>query len=107
MLCFPFLFRGALDVRALAINDEMKVAASQALADLAKQPVPKAVLKAYNLTELSYGPEYILPKAYDHRIGIVQASAVAEAAIKSGAARISIDIEDYRKQLEQKFVSQE
>ncbi len=107
VLCFPFLFRGALDVRALAINDEMKVAASQALADLAKQPVPKAVLKAYNLTELSYGPEYILPKAYDHRIGIVQASAVAEAAMKSGAARISIDIEDYRKQLEHKFVSPE
>ena len=105
VLCFPFLFRGALDVRALAINDEMKVAASQALADLAKLPVPDAVLKAYNLKSLSYGPDYILPKAYDHRIGIVQASAVAEAAMKSGAARIAIDIEGYRKQLEQKFVS--
>ncbi len=101
VLGFPFIFRGALDVRARAINDEMKIAASQALAALAKEPVPYAVMKAYRSERIEFGREYIIPKPFDPRVLIWEASAVAEAAMKSGVAGIEIDIEQYRQQLEE------
>jgi malate dehydrogenase (oxaloacetate-decarboxylating)(NADP+) len=91
VLGFPFIFRGALDVRARMINDEMKLAAVHALADLAKQPVPEEVMEAYNLQTLTFGPDYIIPKPVDPRLISVVSSAVAKAAISSGVARISID----------------
>jgi malate dehydrogenase (oxaloacetate-decarboxylating)(NADP+) len=84
VLGFPFIFRGALDVRSSAINTEMKVAASEALAKLARTDVPEEVLQAYGVTEMSYGPDYILPKPLDPRVLLWVAPAVAEAAIESG-----------------------
>ncbi len=100
VLGFPFIFRGALDVRARAITNEMKLAAVRALADLTKEPVPYQVMKAYRLEGLKFGPEYIIPKPFDPRVLIWEASAVAKAAMESGVARISIDIDEYREQLE-------
>ncbi|MBX7223748.1 MAG: NADP-dependent malic enzyme [Blastocatellia bacterium] len=100
VLGFPSIFRGALDVRARCINEEMVIGAVRALAALAKEDVPDAVAKAYGLDHLSFGPDYIIPKPFDYRVLIWAASAVAEAAIKSGVARISIDLEEYREQLE-------
>ena len=99
LLGFPFIFRGALDVRARAINDEMKIAASNALAALAKEPVPADVLKAYGLTHLEFGPDYIVPKPLDRRVCLWEAPEVARAAMQSGAARINIDLQAYAKQL--------
>ncbi len=99
VLGFPFIFRGALDVRARAINAEMAVAATQALAALAKQDVPDAVLQAYGLERLHFGPEYIIPKPFDPRALIWESSAVAEAAMTTGVARLRIDLEEYRGQL--------
>ncbi|HEY9086676.1 MAG TPA: malic enzyme-like NAD(P)-binding protein [Anaerolineaceae bacterium] len=99
VLGFPFIFRGALDVRARAINQEMKRAAAEALAALAKEPVPQDVLLAYGLDHLEYGPDYIVPKPLDKRVCLWEAPAVAEAAMRSGAARISVDLEEYRRQL--------
>ncbi|WP_338738222.1 NADP-dependent malic enzyme [Haloplanus salilacus] len=100
VLGFPFLFRGALDVRATEINEEMKVAAARALADLARQDVPDAVVKAYGDQPLQYGPEYILPKPVDPRVMFEVAPAVAEAAMDSGAARRSLDLDTYVEDLE-------
>lgn len=100
VLGFPFIFRGALDVRAKAINDEMKVAAAHALAELAREDVPDSVLKAYGLSALKFGPDYIIPKPLDPRVLIWEASAVAEAAMKTGAARIHLDMEQYKVRLE-------
>ncbi|WP_335923434.1 malic enzyme-like NAD(P)-binding protein [Shewanella chilikensis] len=89
VLCFPFIFRGALDVRASRINDEMKIAAVYAIAELAKEPVPESVLAAYpNVSELSFGPQYVLPKPMDSRLLPKVAKAVAQAAIDSGVAQI-------------------
>ncbi|GGE91711.1 malic enzyme-like NAD(P)-binding protein [Shewanella carassii] len=89
VLCFPFIFRGALDVRASRINDEMKIAAVYAIAELAKEPVPESVLAAYpNVSELSFGPLYVLPKPMDPRLLPKVAKAVAQAAIDSGVAQI-------------------
>ncbi|MEL4426995.1 malic enzyme-like NAD(P)-binding protein [Shewanella indica] len=89
VLCFPFIFRGALDVRASRINDEMKIAAVYAIAELAKEPVPESVLVAYpNVNELSFGPLYVLPKPMDPRLLPKVAKAVAQAAIDSGVAQI-------------------
>ncbi|MGI2853213.1 malic enzyme-like NAD(P)-binding protein [Shewanella indica] len=89
VLCFPFIFRGALDVRASRINDEMKIAAVYAIAELAKEPVPESVLAAYpNVSELSFGPQYVLPKPMDPRLLPKVAKAVAQAAIDSGVAQI-------------------
>ncbi|MGG7095525.1 MULTISPECIES: malic enzyme-like NAD(P)-binding protein [Shewanella] len=89
VLCFPFIFRGALDVRASRINDEMKIAAVYAIAELAKEPVPESVLAAYpNVNELSFGPQYVLPKPMDPRLLPKVAKAVAQAAIDSGVAQI-------------------
>ena len=87
VLGFPFIFRGALDVRARRINEEMQIAAVHALKELTHQPVPENVLKAYGLSELSFGPEYILPKPFDTRLRDVIPPAVARAAIHSGVAR--------------------
>ncbi|MBI4788195.1 MAG: NADP-dependent malic enzyme [Chloroflexi bacterium] len=103
VLGFPFIFRGALDVRAKAINEEMKVAAAKALAALTKEDVPDSVLKAYNLESLRFGPEYIVPKPVDPRVLLWEAPAVARAAIESGVARRTIDIAQYRDQLESRM----
>ncbi len=100
VLGFPFIFRGALDVRARQINEAMKVAAARALADLAKQPVPYSVLKAYRLDYLEFGPDYIIPKPFDPRVLLWEATAVARAAMDSGVARIRIDLQQYREKLE-------
>ncbi len=94
VLGFPFIFRGALDVRAKAINEEMKLAAVKALADLAKEKVPETVFSAYGGKEFSFGREYIIPKPFDPRVLWKVAPAVAKAAIDSGVARVVI--EDWR-----------
>jgi len=90
VLCFPFIFRGALDVRAKAINDDMKLAAVEAIRQLAKEPVPEAVLKASGVDKLEFGPDYIIPKPLDARLRTRVSRAVAEAAVASGAARIDL-----------------
>jgi malate dehydrogenase (oxaloacetate-decarboxylating)(NADP+) len=101
VLGFPFIFRGALDVRSSVINEEMKVAASKALAELAKKPVPISVVKAYNVDKLEFGREYIIPKPLDPRLISAVASAVAKAAMDSGVAKIPIkDWDEYRKNLD-------
>ena len=99
VLGFPFIFRGALDVHAKAINDEMKLAAAHALATLAKQDVPDSVLHAYNLESLKFGEDYIIPKPFDPRVLLWEAPAVAKAAMETGVARKMIDIDEYREQL--------
>jgi len=100
VLGFPFIFRGALDVRASEINEAMKVAAAEALADLAKQDVPDAVVKAYGDQPIQFGADYIIPKPVDPRVLFEVAPAVARAAIESGCARKDIAIEDYEERLE-------
>ncbi len=88
VLCFPFIFRGALDVRAREINDEMKIAAVEAIRSIAKEPVPEAVLKAADVAALEFGPKYIIPKPMDPRLLERVSKAVSDAAIASGVARI-------------------
>ncbi len=100
VLGFPFIFRGALDTFATAINEEMKIAASMSLARLAKEDVPDSVSRAYGLENLKFGPEYIIPKPFDPRVLVWEASAVAQAAMDSGVARRNIDLEEYKEQLE-------
>jgi malate dehydrogenase (oxaloacetate-decarboxylating)(NADP+) len=100
VLGFPFLFRGALDVRATEINEEMKRAAARALAQLARKDVPDAVVKAYGDDPLQFGPEYVIPKPLDPRVLFEVAPAVAQAAIESGSARTAVDVEQYRERLE-------
>jgi malate dehydrogenase (oxaloacetate-decarboxylating)(NADP+) len=90
VLCFPFIFRGALDVRARSINDEMKIAAVNAIRLLAKEPVPKDVLDASGAKTLSFGKDYIIPKPMDPRLCAAVAKAVAQAAVDSGSARLSL-----------------
>jgi malate dehydrogenase (oxaloacetate-decarboxylating)(NADP+) len=102
VLGFPFIFRGALDVRSRAINEEMKVAASHALADLAKKGADHTVAKAYGETHFDFGPEYIVPKPFDPRVLVWESVAVAQAAIQTGVARIKIDVEEYKDSLERK-----
>ena len=103
VLGFPYIFRGALDVYASSINDAMKLAATRALADLAKQPVPESVLKAYGLQSLSFGREYLIPKPLDPRLMSVVSPAVARAAIETGVARRAIDDWDaYKASLERR-----
>ncbi len=99
VLGFPFIFRGALDVRARAINDDMKFAASKALAALTKEDVPDSVLRAYGVDKIKFGREYIIPKPLDPRVLLWEAPAVAESAMKTGVARKTIDIDEYREQL--------
>ncbi|WP_435195048.1 NADP-dependent malic enzyme [Natronomonas sp. EA1] len=100
VLGFPFIFRGALDVRATEINEEMKVAAARALAELARQDVPDAVVKAYGDQPLQFGPEYIIPKPLDPRVLFEVAPAVARAAMDAGVARTELDLEKYVERLE-------
>ena len=100
VLGFPFIFRGALDVRATAINEEMKIAAAEALAQLAREPVPEEVAAAYGGRSQCFGRDYIIPAPFDPRLMEVVASAVAEAAVTSGVAQKPIaDMEAYRQQL--------
>lgn len=102
VLGFPYIFRGALDVRATAINEDMKLAAVYAIADLAKQPVPSVVNAAYNLESIRYGREYILPKPLDPRLLSAVAPAVARAAMHSGVARRPVtDWEEYEEHLQE------
>ena len=103
VLGFPFIFRGALDVRATAINEDMKLAATQALADLAKEDVPDSVCRAYGVQRLQFGREYLIPKPFDPRVLMWEASAVAEAAMRSGVAQEPVDLENYRAQLERRL----
>ena len=100
VLGFPYLFRGALDVRATTINYAMKVAAANALAELARKPVPEEVKALYPGEDLVFGTNYIIPKPFDRRLLVEVSSRVAEAAIASGVARAPRDIESYRKELE-------
>lgn len=99
VLGFPFIFRGALDVRARTINEEMKVAAARALAALTREDVPDSVLRAYGLDSLRFGPEYIVPKPLDPRLIEWIPPAIAQAAMESGVARRSLDLEAYREEL--------
>ncbi|HVK39062.1 MAG TPA: NADP-dependent malic enzyme [Candidatus Kapabacteria bacterium] len=101
VLGFPFIFRGALDVRARAINDEMKLAAAHALAQLAREDVPDAVIRSYGDRPIMFGPDYIIPKPFDHRVLLWVAPAVARAAIETGVARKPItDWDAYADRLE-------
>jgi malate dehydrogenase (oxaloacetate-decarboxylating)(NADP+) len=98
VLGFPFIFRGALDVRATTINDEMKLAATHALAALAREDVPDNVRRTYDAENLEFGPEYIIPKPFDSRVLIWEASAVAKAAMETGVAQHPLDLNEYRDQ---------
>jgi malate dehydrogenase (oxaloacetate-decarboxylating)(NADP+) len=99
VLGFPFIFRGALDVRAKAINDEMKFAASQALYRLTKEDVPDSVLRAYGVDSMKFGVDYIIPKPLDSRVLLWESPAVAQAAMDTGVARKTIDMDEYREKL--------
>jgi malate dehydrogenase (oxaloacetate-decarboxylating)(NADP+) len=99
VLGFPFIFRGALDVRASAINEDMKLAAVHALADLARENVPESVRRAYGGIELKFGPDYIIPKPFDSRVLVRESSAVAKAAMDSGVAQVHVDLEEYQMSL--------
>ena len=100
VLGFPFLFRGALDVRAHRINQPMMLAATRALAELARDDVPESVIKAYGDDAFEFGPDYLIPKPFDPRVLLHVAPAVAQAAVESGVARHSLDWEEYRHSLE-------
>jgi malate dehydrogenase (oxaloacetate-decarboxylating)(NADP+) len=104
VLGFPFIFRGALDVRATEINEEMKLAAATALAQLAKEPVPDYVLQAYGLKKMEFGIDYIIPKPVDLRLIEFESAAVAEAAMKTGVAKQPIkDMNAYRASLRERI----
>jgi len=103
VLGFPFIFRGALDVHATAINDEMKLAATRSLAALAKEDVPDSVCRAYGVERLHFGPDYIIPKPFDPRVLVWEASAVARAAMETGVAQEPVDLAEYREQLEKRL----
>jgi len=100
LLGFPFIFRGALDVRARKINEEMEMAATRALAALAKEEVPEAVMRAYGVERLRFGPDYLIPKPFDPRVLLWVAPAVAWAAVGSGVAGRVIDVDEYRAELD-------
>jgi len=103
VLGFPFIFRGALDVHATAINEEMKLAATHALAALAKEDVPDSVCRAYGVERLRFGREYIIPKPFDPRVLVWEAAAVARAAMETGVAQEPVDLAEYREQLEKRL----
>jgi malate dehydrogenase (oxaloacetate-decarboxylating)(NADP+) len=100
VLGFPFIFRGALDARATEVNEEMKMAATRALAMLAREPVPESVARRYGLKRVTFGREYLIPFPFDPRVLLWVAPAVAWAAVASGVAKEFIDIDSYREQLE-------
>jgi len=101
VLGFPQIFRGALDVRATKITENMKMAAAQALAALAKEPVPDHVKKVHGRDNMSFGHEYIIPSPFDRRVLVYVASAVAQAAVEDGVARIKdFDADAYRAELQ-------
>ncbi|MBE6383226.1 MAG: malate dehydrogenase [Lentisphaerae bacterium] len=102
VLGFPYLFRGALDVRATTINKEMKVAAANALAALAREPVTPEVAALYPNEKLEFGTGYIIPKPFDRRLFVEVSYAVAEAAVKTGVARLKVDLAEYRRDLERR-----
>ena len=99
VLGFPFIFRGALDVRATGINKDMMLAATYALAELAREQVPDMVRGAYEESDISFGREYLIPKPFDHRVLFHVAPAVAKAAMETGIASLELDLDDYREQL--------
>jgi len=106
VLGFPYIFRGALDVRATEITENMKMAATHAIAALAKEPVPDDVAAAYDGEQIQFGPEYIIPKPFDARVLIWEASAVAQAAVNEGISKYTkkdFDIERYREELESRL----
>ena len=107
VLGFPYLFRGALDVRARTINKEMKVAAANALATLARKPVPPEVQALYPDENLVFGDGYIIPKPFDRRLFVEVSYAVAEAAVKSGVAQSKVDLAEYRASLERRNADRE
>ncbi len=100
VLGFPFIFRGALDVHATAINEAMKLAATGALAELTKQEVPEEICGIYNVERLEFGQDYLIPKPFDPRVLVCESWAVAKAAMDTGVAQRVLDLTDYRKQLE-------
>ncbi|MBO5643340.1 MAG: malate dehydrogenase [Kiritimatiellae bacterium] len=102
VLGFPYLFRGALDVRATTINMEMKVAAANALANLAQQSVPEDIKAIYPDEKLEFGTSYIIPKPFDKRLFVEVSYAVAAAAVETGVARLKVDLVEYRKDLEKR-----
>ncbi|HEY4159264.1 MAG TPA: phosphate acyltransferase, partial [Polyangiaceae bacterium] len=99
VLGFPYIFRGALDVRACTVSEEMKVAAAEAIARLAREDVPDQVLRAYGRSRMRFGRDYIIPKPFDNRVLYWVAPAVAQAAMASGVARDAIDVDDYQERL--------
>jgi malate dehydrogenase (oxaloacetate-decarboxylating)(NADP+) len=103
VLGFPFIFRGALDVHATTINEEMKLAATYALATLAKEDVPDSVCRAYSVERLKFGRDYIIPKPFDPRVLVWEASAVAKAAMETGVAQNPVELAEYREQLEKRL----
>jgi len=103
VLGFPFIFRGALDVQASAINEQMKIAASHALSSLAKEDVPDEVARAYGVDRFRFGRDYIIPKPFDQRILIWEASAVAKAAMETGVASRPVDLDEYKQALERRL----
>jgi malate dehydrogenase (oxaloacetate-decarboxylating)(NADP+) len=103
VLGFPFIFRGAMDARATEVNEEMKMAATRALAALAKEEVPESVAALYGLRSVKFGPDYLIPFPFDPRVLLWIAPAVAWAAVASGVARDFVDVEDYRNQLESRL----
>ena len=103
VLGFPFIFRGALDVHATAINEDMKLAASWALANLAKEDVPDSVCRAYGVDRITFGPDSIIPRPFDPRVLVWEASAVAEAAMRTKVAQEPVDLAEYREQLEKRL----
>jgi len=105
VLGFPFIFRGALDCRATAINEEMKIAAAEALANLAKEPVADDICQAYGVDKLEYGIDYIIPKPLDPRVLTWLAPAVAKAAMETGVAKVQLDLDAYVKELESRMAA--
>jgi malate dehydrogenase (oxaloacetate-decarboxylating)(NADP+) len=106
VLGFPFIFRGALDVRAAEINEEMKLAAARALANLAKEPVPDYVCQAYTVDKLDFGLDYILPKPVDLRLIEFVSTAVAQSAMDTGVAKKPImNMDAYRTQLKERILT--
>jgi malate dehydrogenase (oxaloacetate-decarboxylating)(NADP+) len=103
VLGFPFIFRGALDVHATTINEDMKLAATHALASLAKEDVPDSVCRAYGVGRLKFGRDYIIPKPFDPRVLVWEAMAVAKAAMETGVAQNPVDLAEYRERLESRL----